>query len=391
MIQYDFDEIIERRDSNCIKYDGMTPFYGTNDLIPLWIADMDFASPDFVLDALKKRLNHPVLGYFTRTDGFYESIINWMRKRHGWEIKQDWILFTPGVVTALAAGVLTFTAPGDKVILQPPVYNPFFYVIENQGRELIENPLKLEGDRFVFDFHDLEEKLQAGAKLLILSNPHNPVGRCWTSEELCKVSELCLQYHCLVLSDEIHSDLMLGGHKHCVTASLSAEIAANTITCMAPSKTFNLAGLTSAEIIVSNPQLRDRLQHLMYDALHLNNGNIFGDLALETAYRNGEEWLTQLLDYLTNNLNYIQNFIQTELPMLKTFRHEATYLLWIDFSNCGLSHAQLCQKLIREGGLALNDGIIYGTGSDKHFRLNFACPRNTLVTVMQTLKKLFQA
>lgn len=388
---YNFDEIIERRGSNCIKYDGMKQFYGTNELTPLWIADMDFASPDFVLDALKKRLEHPVLGYFNRTDSFYESIIDWMHKRHHWEIQKEWILFTPGVVTALATTVLAFTSPGDKVILQPPVYNPFFYVIENQDRKIVENPLKLDGDRFVFDFADLEAKLKAGAKLLILSNPHNPVGRCWQADELQTLSELCLQYHCLVLSDEIHSDLVLRGHRHCVTASLSPDIAANTITCMAPSKTFNLAGLTSAEIIVSNPQLRNRLQHLTYDALHLNNGNIFGDIALETAYREGEEWLRQLVDYLSDNLNYLQHFIKTELPMLKTFQHEATYLLWIDFSNCGLTHAQLWQKLVGDGKLALNDGIIYGTGSDKHFRLNFACPRSTLVNVMQTLKRLFPA
>ena len=388
-MKYNFDEIVERRGTDCLKYDGMAQFYGSDDNLPMWVADMDFRTPDFILEALKKRLEHPVLGYFNHTERFRQAISSWVLRRHNWRIDNDWILFSPGVVPALAAIVLAFTEPNDKIIVQPPVYHPFFYVVENQRRKIIENPLKLDGENYLFDFEDLEMKLKEGAKLLILSNPHNPVGRCWKPEELRKLSEMCLAYNCIVVSDEIHSDLMINGNRHTVTASLSPEIACNTITCMAPSKTFNMAGLSTSEIIVSNEGYREKINHVLTDGIHIHCGNIFGDIGLIAAYENGDEWLAQLLDYLTENVNYAKRFIKEKLPVLKTFNHEATYLLWVDFSDCGLTHAELTKKLVGEAHLALNDGSIFGRGGAKHFRINLACPKSTVTEALTRLERAF--
>ena len=388
-MKYNFDEIVGRRGTDCLKYDGMAQFYGSNDNLPMWVADMDFRTPDFIIEALKKRLEHPVLGYFNHTERFRQAIADWVLRRHKWKIDTDWILFSPGVVPALAAIVQAFTEPHDKIIVQPPVYHPFFYVIENQNRTIIENPLKLDGDTYLFDFEDLEKKLHQGTKLLILSNPHNPVGRCWQPEELRQLSELCLKHNCIVVSDEIHSDLMIDGNKHTVTASLSDAISNNTITCMAPSKTFNMAGLSTSEIIVQNEGHRNRINHVLTDGLHIQCGNIFGDIGLIAAYKDGEEWLTQLLDYLTENVKYSIRYIRERIPVLKTFRHEATYLLWVDFSGTGLTHSEIAGKLVREAHLALNDGSIFGRGGEKHFRINLACPKSTVTEALIRLKKTF--
>lgn len=389
MKTYNFDEIIDRKHSNCVKYDGYQDIYGADGLIPLWVADMDFKTPDFVFDAIKERINHPVLGYFIHSDGFYRSIIQWMERRHQWQVEKDWIYFAPGIVPGLAFLVQAFTAPGDKVLLQTPVYHPFYYVVQNQNREIVRNPLHLVEDHFEMDYEDLETKLKAGVKMMILCNPHNPLGRCWTKEELRKVGELCLQYHCLLVSDEIHSDLMMPGYKHTPVTNISKEIAENTITCMAPSKTFNIAGLATSEIIIPNENLRKQFEKVMYDGVHLFVGNIFGELALEACYTYGEEWLEQLLVYLKKNVDFVQQYIKENLPEIKTFRHEATYLPWLDFSGFRMSHEELFRKLADQARVALNDGQIFGEEGRCCFRINVACPKSTLEKAMEQIRTTF--
>lgn len=390
MKTYNFDEIIDRKHSNCVKYDGYQDIYGTDGLIPLWVADMDFKTPDFVFDAIRGRLNHPVLGYFVHSDGFYRSIIQWMERRHQWKIEKDWIYFAPGIVPGLAFLVQAFTAPGDKVLLQTPVYHPFYYVVQNQSREIVRNPLRLVDNHFEMDYEDLEDKLKKGVKMMILCNPHNPLGRCWTKAELQKVGELCLQYHCLLVSDEIHSDLMMPGYKHTPMANISNAIAQNTITCMAPSKTFNIAGLATSEIIIPNENLRRQFEKVMYDGVHLFVGNIFGELALEACYTYGEEWLEQLLVYLKKNVDFVQQYIKENLPEIKTFRHEATYLPWLDFSGFQMSHEELFRKLANQARVALNDGQIFGEEGRCCFRINVACPTSTLEQAMEQIRTTFR-
>lgn len=390
MKTYNFDEIIDRKHSNCVKYDGYQDIYGADGLIPLWVADMDFQTPDFVFDAIKERLNHPVLGYFIHSDGFYRSIIQWMERRHQWKVEKDWIYFAPGIVPGLAFLVQAFTAPGDKVLLQTPVYHPFYYVVQNQNRQIVRNSLRLVEDHFEMDYEDLEAKLKAGVKMMILCNPHNPLGRCWNKEELRKLGELCLQYHCLLVSDEIHSDLMMPGYKHTPMAHISEAIAQNTITCMAPSKTFNIAGLATSEIIIPNENLRKQFEKVMYDGVHLFVGNIFGELALEACYAHGEEWLEQLLVYLKKNVDFVQQYIKENLPEIKTFRHEATYLPWLDFSGFRMSHEELFRKLADRACVALNDGQIFGNEGRCCFRINVACPTSTLERAMEQIKTTFR-
>ncbi|MCK9338882.1 MAG: PatB family C-S lyase [Bacteroidales bacterium] len=384
-MKYNFDEVIPRQNTGSLKYDINLQIFGSDDLLPMWVADMDFKTPDFVVNALTKRLEHPILGYFYHTDGFYQSIVNWMWKRHQWKIEKEWITFAPGIVSGLAFLIQTFTNNGDKIIVQPPVYHPFFAVIEKQGRQIVRNPLMLIEGSYQINFSDLEEKLREGAKMMIISNPHNPVGRCWKLAELKEMAELCLKYNCLLISDEIHSDLIMRGFKHLPVANISPEIAHHTITCMAPSKTFNIAGLATSEIIISNPELRQQFQQKMNDAVHIL-GNVFGDIALETAYTYGEDWLEQLIDYLMDNVKYCQEFIQSNLPKLRTFDHEATYLLWVDFRNLGLSHEELCHILVHKAKLGFNDGLIFGEEGRNFMRINLAYPRSVIKESMNRLQ-----
>ena len=277
---FDFNETVNRENTNCFQYDLREKYFGTNDVIPMWVADMDFKTLPFIREAIQKRLEHEILGYTFRSDSFYNSIIKWLRIRHGWEIKKDWIEFSPGVVPALNMAVLAFTNPGDKVIVQPPVYFPFFSAIENNNRILVNNPLKLKNGRYYMDYKDLRSKIDNKVKMIILCSPHNPTGNVWTKEELSELAEICLNKNILILSDEIHSDLIYNGYKHIPTASLSKEIAKNTITCVAPSKTFNLAGLSTSVVISSNNKLIQSFSKIL-DQIHVGNGNIFGNIATE--------------------------------------------------------------------------------------------------------------
>lgn len=386
MGNYNFDEIINREDTDSLKYNWRERIFGKDDVLPLWVADMDFKTPDFCLDAIQKRLSHPILGYYDYPDSFYNSIKWWMSNRYNWEIETDWISFSPGIVPALSMCVMAFTNQGDKVLVQSPVYHPFYYSIENQKREIVKNPLKIVGDRYEMDFEDLENKLKQNVKLMFLCNPHNPVGRAWEKDILQRVGDLCIKYNCILVSDEIHSDLIMPGYKHTPIASISQEISMNTITLMAPSKTFNLAGLATAEVIIENKELRAGFRYVISDILHMFTGNIFGVVALEAAYsEKGIAWLDELLDYLKANVEFIKDFLKTHHSKIRVFEHQATYLAWLDFSEYKLSHKQLSDKLIFEAGVGLNDGAIFGEEGMNMMRINLALPKSQLKAALERL------
>jgi len=385
-MSYNFDEIIPREGTDCVKYDLRSAFFKSKDVIPMWVADMDFRTPDFIMEAIKQRINHPILGYSILSDSFYQSIINWMKNRHRWEIKREWITISPGIVPALAFCLDAFTKPGDKIIVQTPVYHPFFLVPKDLGRQVVENPLKLEGNRYYFDFDDLERKIDNRTRILFLSNPHNPVGRVWTKDELERIGEICLKHNIIILSDEIHSDLIFKNHRHIPLASISESLAQITITAMSPSKTFNLAGMHTAELIIPNPKLL-REYNLVINNLHLTSGNLLGNIALEAAYTYGANWLDQMMDYMQGNVDVIHSFIKENLPMIRAFELEGTYLLWLDFRNLNLKQSDLNELMIKKAKIGLNDGAMFGTGGVGFQRMNIACPQSILVKALNQLKE----
>ncbi|KPL23338.1 MAG: cystathionine beta-lyase [Bacteroides sp. SM1_62] len=385
-MRYDFDEAINRTNTHSVKFDYTREYFGTSDLIPMWVADMDFRTPDFIMQAIRKRTEHEILGYSIRPDSFYQAIINWYRERQDWSIERDWILFSPGVVAALSMAVNAFTREGEKVIVQPPVYHPFFSVIKDNKRELVYNTLLEEEGYYRMDLDDLKQKIGPDTKLLLLSHPHNPVGRVWSPGELKELADLCLENNIVILSDEIHSDLVFHPHVHTPLSTLSHEIADLTVTCIAASKTFNLAGLSSSAVIISNEKLRTRFSHEAQKG-HLYMGNIFGTIAMETAYREGADWLEQLLAYLKGNAELLTDYTEANLPEIRVRSPEATYLAWLDMRNLGMKSKQLRNFMTRDAGIGCNDGPSFGPGGNGYQRLNFACPRSTLQKALHQLKR----
>src|SRR5690625_1659926 len=384
-MRYNFDEIIDRRNSDSIKWGQLKELYGDDEVLPLWIADMDFRSADEIIEAIKDRADHGVFGYIYMKDSFYQSIIDWVKRRFNWEIKKEWILFTPGVVMGFNIGVRELVDKGDKVLVQPPVYPPFYRVLDNNGRVPLENPLKHDGERYVMDFEDLEEKA-ADSSLIMLCNPHNPVCRVWTREELDRLGQICVENDITIISDEIHCDFTLKGVEHTPMASLSKELEQQTITLMAPSKTFNIAGLTTSVAIIPNEELREKYTKAL-EAMEVGNPTIFGALALETAYKHGEEWLDEVMVYVEDNIDYAIQYIKENIPEIKVDRPDGTYLLWLDFRSLNKSNDEIEKALIEEGKVALNDGRPYGTGGDGFFRLNIGCPRSILKDGLQRIEK----
>jgi cystathionine beta-lyase len=385
-MKYNFDEIIDRKNTSCVKWDFAEQYFEANDILPMWVADMDFKTPDFIVDAVKKRAAHEIYGYTVRPESYYKSMIKWIAKKHNWKIEKDWIIFSPGIVPAVNMAVLAYTKPGDKIVVQPPVYFPFFSAVKDNGRQLVYNQLKLENGRYNMDFDDLESKIDNRTKMIIISNPHNPGGSAWTNDELSKLGEICIKHNIILISDEIHSDLVIPPFKHTVAANISEEIAGVTVSMMAPSKTFNLAGMASSSVIISNPKLRNDFQ-VFIDRVHVGMGNLFGMVASEAAYTHGEEWLHQMLDYVKGNLDYMEDFIKTNIPQLKMIRPEATYLVWLDFLELGFSNEDLKAFVLQKAKLGLNDGSVFGPGGEGFQRINVACPRAYLVEAMNRLKK----
>ena len=385
---YNFDELVDRTKTNCVKYDGRKMFFGNEDVLPLWVADMDFRTPDFIVNAIRERAGHEIFGYTFRSENYSRSIVDWLKRRHNWEIKPEWISFSPGVVAGLTMAIEAFSMPGDGVIIQPPVYFPFFDSVKGTGRELIENPLRQENGRYYFDLDDLKSKITPKTKLLLLSNPHNPGGMAWDEKELTDLAKVCLENKVLIVSDEIHSDLIFPGFKHTPLAGISEEIAQNCVICMAPSKTFNTAGLTTSFLVIPNKRHFVAYERVMR-LPHLHMGNIFGTVALEAAYTHGDEWLEQLINYLHNNYIFLENFFTEYLPEVKVMKPEATYLIWIDFSAYGLTNEDLNQKLI-EGGVGLNRGVQFGKQGSGFMRMNIGCPKSVLEEALIRIRKVFK-
>ena len=378
MGEYDFDEVINRVGTSCRKWDARREVFGTEEVLPMWIADMDFASPPSVASALQRRAAHEVYGYPTRLEAYYNSFVRWAGRHYGWKVDPLWLLTTPGVVPAINVAILALTEPGDSVLIQPPVYPPFFACPRLNGRLVLENPLHEDSDGvWHIDFTDLERKLALKPKLMILCSPHNPVGRVWSKPELQKVAELCLQYDVVVFSDEIHGDLLLDGRRHTPFAALGPSVAAKTITCTAPSKTFNIAGLYTSVVIVSDPGIRRKMIHML-DALDICGGNVFGIAAFEAAYETGEDWLKELLPYLAGNADTLVDYVTKNIPRLKVVRPESTFLAWIDCRGLGLSQVELKQFFIQKARVGLNDGKTFGEQGVGFMRLNFGCARATL-------------
>lgn len=380
MMKYNFDITVDRRNTNCVKHDLTSMFFGCSDLLPMWIADMDIAIPDFICDAVKKRAEHPVYGYSFFGESYFANFINWMHKRHGLKIEREWICFSPGVVPALNMSVLTYSQTNDKVIIQPPVYPPFFNAVTDHGRLLTENHLKLTDESYVMDIDNLESQIDADTKMFILCNPHNPVGRAWTKKELSALLALCEKHHIILVSDEIHSDFIRPPHKHNSLLTLSN----NVIACFSPSKTFNLAGMSTSMIVIPDKTLREKYLRTL-NGLHIAFGNLFGTVATETAYGQGEEWYLQLWEYLQDNIDYVVNFCKTNIPQIKVMPTEATYLLWLDCRRLSTNGKALDDIFIHQLKLGLNNGIEFGQTGEGFMRMNVACPRATLENAMQRL------
>ncbi len=334
-MKYDFDRYIERRGTDSVKFDLNRAIFDKEDLLPMWVADMDFEVPDFIREAIIKRAAHPVFGYTYRPRRFFEAAASWVRRRHGWEVSPDSFSFSPGIVPALNMIVMEFSAPGDRILVQPPVYFPFFNAVTNHHRELVYNQLIERNGEYEIDFDHLESQFIRGVRIFFLCNPHNPVGRVWNKEELKKLADLVIRYQVLVISDEVHSDLLMFGKKHIPFASLGKEVADLTFTCVAPSKTFNLAGLYTSVVIATNPKLKKGYERIL-DAVHVGGGCLFGQVAFESAYTHGEVWLEQLISYLERNYRMLTDFMGTAIPGAVISPLEATYLVWIDFAFLGM-------------------------------------------------------
>jgi cysteine-S-conjugate beta-lyase len=377
-MKYNFDEVIVRTGFNSLKWDDTERLFGDKEILPMWVADMDFKIATPIINAIKERAEHGIFGYATRSDSYYQAVMDWIAKRHNWPIEKDSVVFSPGVVPALKLILETFTSPGDKIVVQTPVYTPMFQMIKDSGRIVVNNPLVYENSYYKMDIEDLHSKIDSSVKMLFLCSPHNPVGRVWRESELASLADICVENDVLIISDEIHSDLVYTGFKHIPIASLSQKIANVSITCTAPSKTFNLAGLQTSNLIIPNKELRERYVKTL-NSYYLKNINTFGIVALEAAYREGEEWLEQLITYLHGNLTYLTTFLERNIPQIKVIQPEATYLVWLDCRELGLSNVELQQFMLKKAKIGFNQGFIFGECGEGFARMNIACPR----TIMQ--------
>ncbi len=385
-MSYDFDSVIERRGTNCFKWDFVDEIFGKSDILPMWVADMDFRSPEQVIKAIQDRAKHGVFGYTARPDTLYDSVTNWLDKRFNWKVEKDWILFTPGVVPAIDLAMQAYTNPGDEVVIQPPVYNPFFGAVKNNNRTLIKNPLKIDDGEYRIDFDDLENKVNNKTKMLIFCSPHNPVGRVWNEIELKELGLFAKKHNILIVSDEIHADIVYKPHRHTPFLNIDNAFEDFSIVCMAPSKTFNLAGLETSFVVIKNKSLRERYERQIKKT-SLWMTNIFGIVAAEAAYKYGEQWLDSLLEYLNGNIDYIEDFINERLPEIKFTRPEGTYLAWLDFRNLNLSNEELEKLLVYEGKVGLNNGPDFGKEGKGFQRLNFGCPRSLLKDGLERIER----
>lgn len=382
----DFDTVPNRRGTNCFKYDFAREMGMPEDVLPLWVADMDFPTAPAVLERLHALAEHGIFGYTGVKDTYFSAVHNWYAQRFGWETQRSWLVITPGVVFAIAIAIRAFTQKGDAILIQQPVYYPFANKVTENDRQLVVNPLVLKNGRYEMDFADMERKIvDYHVKMLLLCSPHNPVGRVWTKEELLRVGEICQKHGVLVVSDEIHADFTYAGHTHRVFASVKSEFADFTITCTAPSKTFNLAGLQNSNIFIPNRQLRHAYKKEL-SACGCGGTNCMGMAACQAAYEAGADWLEQLKQYLAGNLAYIRQFLREKLPDIALIEPEGTYLVWLDLRKLGLTEQQQRQLIVQDAKLWLDTGTLFGQGGEGFERINIACPRTTIEQAMQRLE-----
>ena len=387
MKTYNFDEIIDRSGSGDLKHEALLLRWGRNDLLPLWVADMDFATPDFVVDALKVRLSPPIFGYTIEPADYRPTIIDWNESHHCWKIKPEWISFIPGIVKGIGFVVNVFTKPGEKVIIQPPVYHPFRMTPEDNGREVVFNPLRLREDGYYdMDFDNLSEVCDDKCRVLILSNPHNPAGVCWSKETLQRLADFCYEHNIIVISDEIHSDMALFGNRHVPFATVSERAADISITFAAPTKTFNMAGIVSSYAVISNDDLRQRFYGWL-KANELDEPTIFAPIATIAAYQKGEGWRKQMLAYVEDNVRFVEDYCRERIPGVRPIRPQASFLVWLNCRGLELSHDKLLDLFIDKAHLALNDGEMFGPGGEGFMRLNVGTPRSVLRQALEQLAK----
>ena len=385
----DFDREIPRDGTSCVKHDGRAAYFGTPDVLPLWVADMDFAAPEAVTRALSERAAHPVYGYTFYPESLFEALIAWLKKRHGWAVQREWIVMAPGVVPSLHAAAMAFARPGEGVIVQPPVYFPFFSCVTTTERRLVLNPLHLEAGRYSIDFAHLEQCAASGARLLLLCSPHNPVGRVWSREELAEILRIARRHDLVVLSDEIHADLVYPGERHTALATLAGGTD-NLVTAVAPSKTFNIPGLGLSCLIVPNPAHRAAIAKV-FDSLHLGHSNPFSIAAFEAAYRGGEAWLDSLLDYLRDTRDFVGAYVAEHLPAIRLIQPEGTYLLWLDCRALGMNDGQLRDFFVHRAKLGINPGTVFGAGGSGFMRLNIGSPRHVIGAALERIADALNA
>ncbi len=394
MVTYNFDQVISRQNTNCAKWDAAEFIFGEKDIIPMWVADMDLPTARPITEALKKRTEHEIYGYpLSVPFSTASAVINRMKQKYNWEIKPEWIVSTPGVVPALFTAVRAFTIAGDAVILQDPVYYPFWGAIENNGCHVANNPLKLVDGYYKVDFEDLAARFEpivrvlpspSRIRMMILCSPHNPVGRVWTREELTKMGEIVIGNGAIMVSDEIHGELLYNGHRHIPFASISKEFEQNSITCMAASKTFNLAGLEASVLIIPNDKLREKFEQTRQG--FLPSANIFGMVALEAAFNDGDEWLVQFLDYLQHNMEFLSDYFEHHIPQIKVIKPEGTYLVWLDCRQLAMGPKVLAEFMTRKARVGLDHGFAFGPSGDGFERINIACPRSILAEALNRIK-----
>lgn len=386
-MKYDFNKSIERRGSGALKYDGLKQWYGTENLQPMWVADMDFATPDFIIDAIRQRLDHPIFGYTIEPERYRKAIAEWILSHHNWQIEHHWISYIPGIVKGIAMAMLSLLKAGDKIIIQPPVYHPFRNVAEHNGLEIVENPLRLtEVGDYEIDFENLEAVTDPRCRMLILANPHNPVGIMWSRETLSRLADFCHERGIIVISDEIHCDMALWGKQHIPFASVSDKAAECSITFGAPSKTFNIAGIVASYAIVPSEELRNKFFGWM-SGNELNQPDIFAPIATIAAFEQGEQWRKEMLHYVEENICFVEEFCRENIPQIVPIRPEASFLVWLDCRALGLSQEALVELFVSKAHLALNDGAMFGVQGQGFMRLNVGTPRETLHQALRQLQE----
>lgn len=381
-----FDKIVNRKNTNTEKWDGMVAKYGREDLLPLWIADMDFQVAQEISDKVEKRAAHQVYGYGYCTDEYYGAVIDWMERRHGWRVDKEWITYTPGIISAISFAIDALTSPGDNVLVQTPIYDPFYSIIEDNGCHINENPLIFEDGVYSIDFEDLEARIDDRTKLMLICSPHNPIGRVWTEEELGRLAQICLRHDIIMVCDEIHSEIIYQGYSHTSLATLGREIEDRSIICTSPTKAFNIAGLQVANLIIANEEIRSRVREVI-GKNHFVRPSIFGVEGLIGAYNEAEYWLDEVRDYIEGNKDYFMDYVDRRLPAIRVTEPGGTYVLWVDFSGLGMDQEELNRFLLEDCRLAVIDGGLFGDQGQLFQRINIACPRSYLVEALERIEE----